>query len=137
MLSKPIHGWTTITIDKFTGQGSYLTDVPMDCLNAFISSLKYNIPAAVYFDEEGSEFNLVSFHFDTYIIEEKEETKLTKLDISFDELASQLIKDIELNISDWVNWMDYKPIDDKSREKELKHKVTELKSLLSSNISNL
>ena len=130
MLSKPIHGWSTITVGNYKKSGSYLTDIPMDCLNAFISSLKYNIPAAIYFDEEGTEFNLVSFHDDTYIIEEKDEPKLIKVDISFNKLAEELIDDIESNIGEWINWMDYSPIDEESREKELSYKINELKKLL-------
>ena len=51
MLSKPEHGWTTIQIGGFVGDGSYIQDVPIMCLEAFIRALSYNIPMEIEFIE--------------------------------------------------------------------------------------
>ncbi|AMN31145.1 hypothetical protein [Clostridium perfringens] len=47
MLGTPKHGWVDINIGNFEGRGSYLDDVAMNFLNAFISSYTYGIPACV------------------------------------------------------------------------------------------
>ena len=108
MLSKPRFGWTNVTIGNFDGRASYLIDVPMDCLISFINSLKYGIPASVFFDEEGTTFTLVTeLYNNTYIISERENTELLTIDKSFLDLAKELIKDIEDNLDNWVLWQDY------------------------------
>ena len=75
MFSKPCCGWTDITIkdstNKFNAPASYLTDVPNDCLDAFIQALQNHSSVVIDFDAEGWDYKLVCSAYDTYIIEEK------------------------------------------------------------------
>ena len=137
MLSKPHYGWTNVTIGNFKGRASYLTDVPMDCLISFINSLKYGIPASIFFDEEGADFTLVTEHYNnTYVICERENTELIKIDKCFLDLAEELIKDIECNIEDWVLWEDYYEYSQdelEERKKLFTNRLNELKELIDKN----
>lgn len=134
MLSKPKYGWTDITLGDFTGRGSYLTDIPIDLLNAFINALRDFIPASVFFNEEGSEFTLVSHYDGTYIIVEREDKpELISVDIRFIELIKEVINDIESDIKGWADWMCYCDLTVEElaeRENLLKIKIEELKNLL-------
>lgn len=136
MLSKPYAGWTKVTIGDFEGRASYMTDVPMDCLIAFINALEYNIPASVLFDEEGTEFTLVTSTDGTYVISEREESKLFVINKRFSKLARELINDIEDNLEDWVLWdYDYEFHNDSKgilneRRNIIKKRVKRLKELL-------
>ena len=47
-------------VENFSERASYLTDVPNDCLDAFIHALQTNNPAIVYFDAEGFDYHLIS-----------------------------------------------------------------------------
>lgn len=138
MLSKPKHGWTDITLGDFTGRGSYLTDIPVDLLNAFINALRDFTPASVFFDEEGSEFTLVSHYDGTYIIAEREEKpELISIDIRFIELIKEVINDIESDIKGWADWMCYYDLTEEEltqRENLLKSKIEELKNLISKEV---
>lgn len=133
MLSKPKDGWTDVTVGDFKGVGSYTTDVPIDVLNAFINALKYSIPASVYFDEEGSEFTLVSYYEDTYIIIERKDRELVHLNIDFFDLAKEVVKDIEDYLDDWVNWMcfyDMSETEIAKRRESILTKINKLKKLI-------
>lgn len=136
MLSKPCAGWTKVTIGDFEGRASYMTDVPMDCLIAFINALEYNIPASILFNEEGSEFTLVTSVDGTYIISEREEPKLFVINKGFLKLVRELINDIEDNLEDWVLWdYDYEFHNDSEgilneRRNIIKKRVKRLKELL-------
>lgn len=121
----------------FSGKGSYLTDIPLECLNSFINALKYSIPASVCFDEEGSGFILVADFNGVYIISEREKTELIKIDILFLDLVNEVIKDIEDNFNDWVLWIDCYEEDSlknnealKARKNNMKNKINILKSML-------
>lgn len=136
MLSKPCAGWTKVTIGDFEGRASYMTDVPMDCLIAFINAFEYNIPASILFNEEGSEFTLVTSVDGTYIISEREEPKLFVINKGFLKLVRELINDIEDNLEDWVLWdYDYEFHNDSEgilneRRNIIKKRVKRLKELL-------
>lgn len=136
MLSKPYAGWTKVTIGDFEGRASYMTDVPMDCLIAFINALEYNIPASVFFDEEGTEFTLVTSADGTYVISEREESKLFVINKRFSKLAREFINDIEDNLEDWVLWdYDYEFHNDSEgvlneRRNIMEKRVKRLKELL-------
>ena len=106
MLSNPKAGWCELEIGDFKGTPSYLTDVPVDLLTAFINYYKNGI-GAVFFDEEGSEFNLLLSNYSAYIIYVDFENKSTLYefpDIDIDNLAKELITDIKSNIDYWANF---------------------------------
>lgn len=130
MLSKPSCGWTDVVIHEFEGQASYLTDVPMDCLNGCVFALKNKTPFSFFFDEEGSKCIITSYGEETYIIHELEETQVYKLNVPFVTLAEEIAHDIEEYMDEWVNWFTYLEEEDLARTAALKAKLFELKELL-------
>lgn len=58
MISNPKHGWSNFDLKAFHGIPSYLTDVSVDLLNAFIQYHTAGTGIA-WFDEDGTEFTLV------------------------------------------------------------------------------
>ena len=58
MISNPKHGWCNFKLGTFEGTPSYLTDVPIDILTAFIDYHNKGC-GVIWFDEEGTEFTLV------------------------------------------------------------------------------
>lgn len=104
MLSIPKAGWCELTIGKFKGTPSYLTDVPADLLTAFIDYYKRGISAA-FFDEEGTEFNLLLSDYSVYIIHITYEGNPILHyfpNANIDNLAKELIADIKSNIDAWA-----------------------------------
>lgn len=133
MLSKPKNGWSTFELGGFRGRCSYITDVPLNCLDAFICSLKYNIPASVFFDEEGSEFTLVASIDGVYVIVERGTLELLRLDIRYLEVIKEFVNDIETNSDSWVLWdTDYYMDEDtvSKRRVMIESKLSELKDLI-------
>ena len=57
MISNPRFGWCNFELGDFKGYPSYLTDVPVDLLDAFIDYHTKGYGVAV-FDEEGSYFKI-------------------------------------------------------------------------------
>jgi len=104
MFAKPKHGWTNLQFEDFSERASYLTDIPNDCLDAFIYALRNKVPAVIYFDAEGWDFHLVSSWYHSYVIVDKDETAVYVIDKTIFELAKELIFDIENNFDDWLNW---------------------------------
>ena len=104
MLSTPKAGWCELKIGNFKGTPSYLTDVPVDLLTAFIHYYKKGIGAA-FFDEEGSEFNLLLSNYSVYIVYCENKTTLYEFpDVDIDNLANELITDIKSNVDSWANF---------------------------------
>lgn len=136
MLSNPKHGWCNVEIGDFVGTASYLNDVPFNCLNSFITYFtkgNYINCIAVSFDEEGTEFTIVSSYDGTYIIIERgsEPTLKHYYNIDIKLLANELIEDLERDFDAWVRWEcfdDYEP--EKSRVEELRSKIEELRQLI-------
>ena len=125
MFSKPKYGWTHVSIGDFDGSASYITDVPIDVLDAFIDFYKLHKNICVDFDEEGSTFVLVVVSdIDIYIISEREQIITYKIDTNINELTNEIISDFEKYIKDWENFT-------YGFEKlEVELKVNELKQLV-------
>lgn len=134
MLSNPEHGWCNIKIGDFEGVASYLTDVPFNCLAAFIQyfdrSSNLN-SASVYFDEEGTEFYTVFDYYSTYIIIEREEKPELKYldDVGIKQLANELIEDLERDFDCWVKWECYDDPEE-GREDKLRLGIEKLNQLM-------
>lgn len=103
MLSKPQHGWTEITIGDFVGRGSYIQDLPTMLLEMFLRTLRWNIPAEITIDEEGSAFkfcaknaNCISIHRDS--------GEVFYFDIDVRTLAAEFISDLRRDWQDWILW---------------------------------
>lgn len=106
MLSKPEHGWVEVKLGNFKGLASYITDIPNDCLDAFIYSLENKVPATMYFDGEGWNFHMLSPWYCpyTYILVEKECLKVHTVEANCEELAKKIVKNIEEHLDDWAKW---------------------------------
>ena len=134
MFSKPCCGWTDITIkditNEFNAPASYLTDVPNDCLDAFIYALENCCSVVIDFDAEGWDYKLVCSKYDTYVIEEKDEYKLYHFDINLEDLIKEFLEDLERNYDEWISWMCYCE-DDEVDSYNLK--INKIKGLLRAN----
>ena len=122
MFTIPKHGWVNLQIEDFSERASYLTDIPNDCLDAFIHALHNNVPAAIYFDAEGWDFHLVSSYYQSYIIVDKDNITVYEVKKNILEIAKELYEDIKKNFDDWLNW-DYGDTTEEER-KENKEKLT-------------
>lgn len=131
MISNPRHGWCSFKLGSFKGSPSYLTDVPIDLLDAFINYHTQGYGGAV-FDEEGSYFTLVltQYNLGKFIIEEKEDSKLHNLcDFDIEELEEELIADLEKDLDDWAYFTtsdDPKEIE--QHKNEIEQRIAKLKN---------
>lgn len=130
MISNPKHGWSNFDLKAFHGTPSYLTDVPVDLLNAFIQYHTTGIGIA-WFDEEGTEFTLVITPYSLFVIEEKDKPVLHDFsEINIDNLEKEFIEDIE---KDLIGWSEFITSDDKEEViihgDEIRNKIAMLKKL--------
>lgn len=130
MINNPKYGWCDFNLKSFHGTPSYLTDVPIDLLEAFI---QYHTTGTeiVWFDEEGTEFTLVITPYSLFIIEEKDEPILHNFsEIKIDDLEKELICDIE---KDLIGWSEFITSDDREEiimhRDEIRNKIAMLKEL--------
>ena len=128
MISNPKHGWCDFKLRTFEGTPSYLTDVPVDLLGAFIDYYTKGQGMA-WFNEEGTEFTLVINPYSLFIIEEKENTMLYDFsEMNVEKLAKELINDIEKDLTGWSEFLtgdDQEEI--KLHRDEIRHRITKLK----------
>lgn len=101
MLSKPLHGWTDITVGSSVGRGSYIQDLPTLLMEALARVLAYGISSAVEIDEEGSVFKLI-FAPDT--VSFVREGKPAVFAIPARQLARELLADLRRDWEDWLTW---------------------------------
>lgn len=71
MIYIPKYGWCNFELGTFKGTYSYLTDVPVDLLTAFIDCHTKGYGIA-WFDEEETAFSFILTLYSLFIIEEKE-----------------------------------------------------------------
>jgi len=116
MLTKPEHGWINLQINDFSERASYMTDIPNECLDAFINALQNSTPAVIFFDAEGWDFHLVASYYCSYIIVDKDDAKLFTVSKNIHSLAKELYDDIKNNLDDWTNWY----LDEADTEEERK-----------------
>lgn len=130
MISNPKHGWSNFDLKVFHGTPSYLTDVPVDLLNAFIQYHTTGTGVA-WFDEEGTWFTLVISPYSLFVIEEKDEPVLHNFsEINIDNLEKEVIEDIE---KDLIGWSEFITSDDREEvimhRDEIRNKIAMLKEL--------
>lgn len=126
MISNPKNGWCNFKLGDFEGTPSYITDAPIDLLDAFIDYYTRGYGLA-YFDEEGSEFTLLLTWYGVYIIEEKDDTKVhTFYNLNISDLAKDVITDILSNLDGWCNDFMFYP----SSNEEIKEKIEKLKNVI-------
>lgn len=151
-LSRPAYGWTDVKIGNIElGTASYIRDVPIDALEAFIISLNDGTTFNLSFDAEGYEFGIVEFDDELYFVETADpehirgrwinpmwlhlDRKSTKEDVLLT-LAEELVKDIEGNIDAWAEFscpceFYSKEID--AKKNQLRRKLEDLKNILRRN----
>ena len=106
MISNPKYGWCDFELGDFHGHPSYLTNVPVDLLEAFINYFK-NGTGLCFFDEEGSEFTLILKSRTILIMEENETLKFHDFsDLDTVSLAEELVADVIKNLYVWCNEFD-------------------------------
>lgn len=135
MLAKPKCGWTTINIGGWSDRASYLSDIHLDLLSALIDS--YGIsdyrPACIRYDAEGWEGIIIIDDYFTYIIldntkenDEKNKSKVLTFEINKDDLAKELINDIDKNFEEWSLWDVDLYYDKLSQQEENKEMIQKL-----------
>lgn len=101
MISNPKNGWCNFKLRTFEGTPSYLVDVPIDLLTAFIDYHTKGCGIA-WFDEEGTEFSLVITPYSLFIIEEKDKPILHDFsEMKIENVEKELINDIENDLNGW------------------------------------
>ena len=131
MISNPKHGWCDFMLSDekdnlFVGTPSYVTNVPVDLLQAFLD-YKTKSQGIAWFNEEGTEFTLVLNPYSMYIIAENEEGEGRLYDFSelnIDNLIKELIQDIESDLTGWS--MFYCGCDDEEEIKENRELIRNL-----------
>lgn len=106
MISEPKHGWSTFKLGDFEGTPSYLTDVPLDLLDAFLD-YHYKGMGMAWFDEEGTEFTLVINPYSLFIIAERDENHTLHdfSELNVGDLEKELIEDIEKDLNGWSEFL--------------------------------
>ena len=106
MISNPKHGWCDFMLSDekdnlFVGTPSYVTNVPVDLLQAFLD-YKTKGQGIAWFNEEGTEFTLVLNPYSMFVIAENEHTELIDFsEVNIDNLIKELIQDIESGLIEW------------------------------------
>lgn len=132
MISNPEHGWCDFDLSDFHGHPSYLTDVPVDLLQAFID-LHEKGSGMAWFDEEGTEFSLVLTPYSMFIIEEKDNPVLYDYsETILSQLEKELIDDIRRDIGAWACFECGLDSDDEFQQKaiEIQNLMKELEKYL-------
>ena len=132
MISNPKYGWCNFKLRTFEGTPSYLTDVPVDLLDAFIGYYTEGQGIA-WFNEEGNEFTLVFTPYSLFIIEEKENPMLHDFsEMNVEKLAKELVNDIEKDMTGWS--VEFVISDDQEEIKlhrdAIRQRIAKLKKLL-------
>ena len=105
MLDAPKLGWRKIHIGAWSDRCSYLDDVPMKLLEAFVRCFRESEPQSVRFDAEGYEYILVFDTYQTCVITSKDGNELTVLDVDYRTLAAECITDIRRDLDAWAAFM--------------------------------
>lgn len=108
MISNLKSGWCLFTLsdDKkqlyCSGTPSYITNVPVDLLQAFLD-YKTKGQGMAWFDEEGTEFTLVLNPYSMFIIAENKngEGLYDFSGLNINNLIKELIQDIESDLAEW------------------------------------
>ena len=105
MFEKPRNGWTDILIGDFEGLGSYIQDIPMECMQAFLKGLREDAPVVLHFDEEGSEFAVqITGDTTTITTESVYGPEEYTYPLSVLTLAKEALADFEEHFTDWVEF---------------------------------
>lgn len=131
MISNPKHGWCDFELGSFRGAASYLTDVPIDLLDAFISYYTKG-HGVVVFDEEGSEFTLVLTRYNQGIFIIANRGGFISIydfsDKNANDLAKELISDLENDLKRWASEFTFDDIAE--HKQEISQKIAKVQQLI-------
>lgn len=129
MITNPKDGWCNFKLRNFEGTPSYLTDVPIDLITAFIDYHTKGCGIA-WFDEEGTEFSLVITPYSLFIIEEKDKPILHDFSEKIENVEKELIEDIEKDLEGWSNFIADDDLNEITIHRdEIRQKLAILKSM--------
>ena len=137
ILTKPKHGWTIFTFNKFTCTPSYGTDVAVDLLDCAIAWMGHG-GGVCFFDCEGDEYNFVLGPADVFVTYIDDNGNLQAKDLTVAgywspnfrcAFVKNLIACIEDNLQDWILWDAYSVAEEIKRRKLLQNKLDTLKRL--------
>lgn len=136
MLSKPNHGWTTITVfGKTLGHASYVDDVANMTLDAFINYFTNNeFGLSLSYDAEGYNFGLFLWNDDLYSIDSRydsvsslEPKTFAPIHDTMSILAKELVSDVLESLTEWSFW---NPGTESEEEAVIEREILELKCLV-------
>lgn len=124
------NGWGTFKLGDFIGCLSYIEDVPVDLLQAFIDWHDKGSGCA-WIDEEGTEFTLVLTPYSMYVIVERDGVELIDLsELKVEEIEKELIDDIESDLTGWAKFLPSKDEEEiKLHRERIRTKLWMLKEL--------
>ena len=123
MISNPKHGWCDFEIGDFVGHPSYVTNVPVDLLEA-LRDYKYKGQGMAWFDEEGTDFTLVLTPYSLYVVEEKDKAILHDFSkLKVDSLIDEAVASIE---SDLQAWIEFSAFDEKKEIERNRETILDL-----------
>lgn len=134
MIKNDGYGWATVSIGGFQDTASYITDVPIDCLNAFINAFRYQLPACVQFDAEGYTYILIATWDEALVCMQKESAcdYTVRCSTNLYLLANELIRDIEDNEYSWSMFCDCDSDNIENDAAKIVDKLDELRSYVRS-----
>lgn len=103
-------GWCTVRLGVFSSRASYLTDVPLDCLEAAELYLVSGKPIRLHFDAEGYSFDVVSTNNQTIVqhsinIDSTEPVTVVIDGVTPYDLARQIYEDISIDPDGWLKFL--------------------------------
>lgn len=106
MLTKPVNGRCEFSLFDFEVQISCVEDIPVDWLKTCKYGLEGRLPVSFSLLDNGYEYVMLSIDgYGLSIVEVIDENrKLFQHDFSLVEFTEELLKDIEMNLDEWVNW---------------------------------
>ena len=103
-------GLCTVTLGDFCGRASYLTDVPLDCLEAAELYLVSGEPIRLHFYSEGWSFEIISTNIQTIVrhymdIYSGEPVTVVVDGVTPYDLARQIYEDISIDPDGWLKFL--------------------------------
>lgn len=103
MLSRPEHGWATVTIGGYALEVSHIQPVPEMLLTAFIRALSTGGTADVTFDAEGFRWRMEA-GAETRLTIMARQTETHVAAVSVEALARAALGDIRRDMDAWSLW---------------------------------
>ena len=124
MFATPICGWSKVVINDFEAPASYITDLPVDLIDAAITAIKDE--KDLYFSfcgEDSGDFKVIADEYCTYIITDADDADLYVTNVTKKQIIDEIYHDVVQNCSIWMEeWYDKY---DRYSVKRLQNKINE------------